>query len=53
VIGGDVRAVVDSKPSTAEDVSVQETTTTTTQESTESESETSDALSYFEKLASD
>lgn len=53
VIGGNERAVADSSPSTAEDVSNQETQATTTQETTESESETSDALSYFEKLASD
>ena len=53
VIGGNERAVADSAPSTAENVSVQETPATTTQETTESESEASDALSYFEKLASE
>jgi len=54
VIGDDIRAVMDSKPKTVENVEVTETKTKSEEANdSSSEIEESDALTYFEKLAAD
>jgi hypothetical protein len=54
VLGDDIRAVMDTKPKTVENVEVTETKTKSEDvNDSSSEIEESDALSYFEKLAAD